>query len=150
MAALAVLTAPVAVLGAASGEVLLGLVAFVSAGWLGSFALVGWRAEARADAHGVVVRWMGTTEEVAWDQVAAVEVDRIGVGGVRRGASLLTTTGRRLRWAPWFPFLWFAHRGVVASLEQLGELLAARDGGPTLTDPDAPDDDTSSWTRPRR
>lgn len=149
MGALAALTAPLSVLAAASGQPLLGMVALVSAAWLGSCALVGWRAEARADDRGVEVRWMGAREQVAWHDVAAVEVDRIGVGGVRRGASVVTTTGRRLRWAPWFPFLWFSHRGVVASLEQLDALLAGRADGPRLTDPDAPDDDTPTWTRGR-
>lgn len=149
MAALAALTAPAAVAAAASGELLLGLVAFVSAAWLGSFALVGWRAEARADGDGLAVRWMGVTEQAPWDDVAAVEVDRIGAGGIRRGAIVTTTAGRRLRWAPWFPFLWFSHRGVVASLEQLEALLAERVAGPRLADPDAPDDDSATWTRRR-
>lgn len=147
---LSLLTVPLAVVAAATGDVLLGLVALVSAAWAGSLAYVGATARASADAGGVAVRWMGVTEVVPWSDVVAVEVDRMGRGGVRRGALLVRRDGRAVRWTPWVPFLWFAHGAARRSVERLDELLSTVGGDLRVTDPDAPTEDRPSWTRPQR
>lgn len=149
MAVVAVGSAALAVLGVATGEVLLGLVALVSAGWLGSVAYISGTAWSRADAEGLSVGWMRGVEEVPWSEVAAVEVVRAGAGGMRQGALVLRRGGRPVRWAPWFPFLWFTHRSVTGSVDQLDALLEQLDIDLRLTDPDAPDEDTPTWTRRR-
>lgn len=149
MAAIALLSAVVAIAGIATGDVLLGLVALVSAGWLGSVAYISWTAWSRADASGLAVGWMRGVEEVPWSDVVAVEVVRAGVGGMRQGALVLRRSARPVRWAPWFPFLWFTHRSATASVDRLDALMARLDVGVRVTDPDAPDEDTPTWTRRR-
>lgn len=145
----ALLTVPLAVAAVAQGDVLLGLVAVASALWAASLAWVGWTARATADAEGVEVRWLRLTQGAAWPEVVEVHVDRAGPGGPRRGAVLFLADGRRLRWTPWIPFLWFAHRASVASLAELDDLLRGLGRGLRVLDPDAPDDDTPTWTRRR-
>jgi hypothetical protein len=149
MAIVAVASAVLAVLGVATGQVLLGLVALVSAGWLGSVAYVSARAWSRADADGVSVGWMGGVDEVPWSDVETVEVVRAGAGGMRQGARIERRSGRPVRWTPWFPFLWYAHRSVTGSVDALDALLEQLDVGVRVTDPDAPDADTPTWTRRR-
>ncbi|HEX7132193.1 MAG TPA: hypothetical protein VF228_06425 [Iamia sp.] len=149
MAVVAAGSAALAVVGIATGAVLLGLVALVSAAWLGSVAYISGTAWSRADASGVSVGWMGAVETVAWADVVAVEVVRAGAGGMRQGALVLRQGARPVRWAPWFPFLWFTHRSVVGSVELLDAVLEELDVGVRVTDPDAPDDDTPTWTRRR-
>jgi hypothetical protein len=149
MAVVAVGSGALAVLGIVTGEVLLGLVAVVSAVWLGSVAHISATAWSRADADGVSVGWMRGVDEVPWSDVAAVEVVRAGAGGMRQGALVVRREGRPVRWAPWFPFLWFTHRSVTASVDQLDALLDRLDVGVRVTDPDAPDEDTPTWTRRR-
>jgi len=146
---LAAVTVPLALAAAVLGDGVLGLVGLASAAWAGSLAYLGWTARAVADAEGVEVRWMRTTQVVDWAEVAAVEVDRAGPGGMRRGVVLIRRDGGRLRWIPWIPFLWFAHRASVASAGELGDLLGRLDVGLDLADPDAPADDRPSWTRSR-
>jgi len=147
MAVVAVASAAIAVLGVATGEVLLGLVGLLSAGWLGSVAYVSATAWSRADADGVSVGWLRGVDEVSWSDVEAVEVVRAGAGGMRQGALVERRSGRPVRWTPWFPFLWFAHRSVTSSVDELDALLEQLDVGLRVTDPDAPDDDTPTWTR---
>ncbi|HEU5150977.1 MAG TPA: hypothetical protein VFU19_10795 [Iamia sp.] len=149
MAVVAAGSAVLAVLGIVSGEVLVGLVALVSAGWLGSVAFIAATAWSRADATGLAVSWMRRVEEVPWADVAAVEVARAGAGGMRQGALVVRRSAPPVRWAPWFPFLWFTHRSVTRSVDDLDALLATLDVGVRVTDPDAPDDDTPTWTRAR-
>ncbi len=149
MAFVAVGSGALAVLGIATGEVLVGLVAVVSAVWLGSVAYISATAWSRADVSGIAVAWMRGHDEVPWPDVVAVEVVRAGAGGMRQGALVLRRSGRPVRWAPWFPFLWFTHRSVTASVEALDALLAELDVGVRVSDPDAPDEDTPTWTRRR-
>lgn len=149
MGGIALVSAVLAVLGIATGDVLLGLVALVSAVWLGSVAYLSATAWSRADDSGIAVSWMRATETVPWSDVVAVEVVRAGAGGMRQGALVLRRGDRPVRWAPWFPFLFFTHRTVVASVDQLDGLLATLDLGIRVADPDAPDDDTPTWTRRR-
>lgn len=150
LALVAALTVPLAVLAVAVGDVLLGLIALVSAGWAGWLAYVGATAVARADTAGVSVTWMRHTEVATWDEVVEVHVDRAGPGGPRRGALLFLGDGRRLRWTPWIPLLWFAHRAAVLSLHELDDLLRGLDRGLRVLDPDAPETESSTWTRPMR
>ncbi len=149
MGFVAIGSAAVAVLGIATGEVLLGLVGLVSAAWLGSVAYISVTAWSRADAEGISVGWMRGVEEVPWSDVAEIEVARAGAGGMRQGALVLRRGGRPVRWAPWFPFLWFTHRSVTGSVDRLDALLEQLDLGLRVTDPDAPDDDAPTWTRRR-
>lgn len=149
MAVVAVGSGALAVLGVATGEVLLGLVGLVSAVWLGTVAYISATAWSRADASGISVGWMRGVETVAWADVVEIEVVRAGAGGMRQGALVLRRGGRPVRWAPWFPFLWFTHRSVTGSVDRLDALLERLDLGLRISDPDAPDEDTPTWTRRR-
>lgn len=144
----AVLTLPLALIAVASGDVVLGLAASLSAGWAACLAAMGWSARTVINAEGVVVRWLRSTEEAAWANVIAVEVDRAGPGRAARGARVRCADRRVLRLAPWLPILWFARRAAAASLDQLSTVLATIDAAPPITDPDADDDRTH--TGPRR
>lgn len=119
MASVALVSAVLAVAGIAVGDVLLGAVALLSAGWVLSLAYVSLTGWARADDDGVRVHWVRATTAVRWDEMAAVEVDRSGAHGALRGVEVVRTDGAVARWAPWYPFLWYAHRSVAASLEGL-------------------------------
>ncbi|HXH56877.1 hypothetical protein [Iamia sp.] len=136
--AVAVLTVPLAVAAVAMGDGLLGMVALVSALWAATLTFIGWTAYAWADHDGVQVHWLRATERVDWAEVTAIEVDRSGPGGARRGALMVLTGDRRLRWTPWVPFLWFAHAGANRSVEDLDALLVALGLGLRVTDPRAP------------
>lgn len=136
--AVALLTVPLAVAAVAMGDGVLGMVALVSAVWAASLTFIGWTAYAWADRDGVQVHWMRATERVDWVEVTAVEVDRSGPGGARRGAVLVLTGDRRLRWTPWVPFLWFAHAGANRSVDELDALLVVRGLGLRVTDPRGP------------
>jgi hypothetical protein len=149
MGAIAAGSFVVAVVGVATGEVLLGLVGVLSALWLGSVAYISATAWSRADASGLAVAWMRGHEAVEWADVVAIEVVRAGAGGMRQGALVVRRSGRPVRWAPWFPFLWFTHRSVATSVDRLDAVLEQLDVGVRVTDPDAPDDDTPTWTRRR-
>lgn len=147
--AIAVLTAPLAVVAIVLGDPVLGLIGLASAVWAGAIAYLASTARSRADATGVTVRWMRAEVALPWDEVAEVHVDRAGPGGPRRGAILFRHDGTTLRWTPWIPLLWFAQPRAVQSLVELDDLLVARGGGLRVLDPGAPDDDTPTWTRRR-
>jgi hypothetical protein len=149
MAGIALVSALLAVLAVVTGDVLLGLVALVSVGWLGSVAYISATAWSRADESGIAVSWMRGLDEVPWSDVASIEVVRAGAGGMRQGALVVRRSGRPVRWAPWFPFLFFTHRSVVESVDELDALLETLAIGIRVEDPDAPDDDTPTWTRRR-
>lgn len=119
MAFIAVGSAVLAVLGIATGQILLGFVALVSAGWLMSLAYVSLTAWARVDDTGVAVRWMRSIRAITWSEMAAIEVDRGGPGGSLRATEVVRVDGAAARWAPWYPFLPYAHASVARSIEAL-------------------------------
>ena len=122
-------SAAMAVAGIATGAVLLGVVALVSVAWLASLTYVSLTGWARADADGVAVRWVRSTVAVRWAETAAIEVDRGGPHGALRGVDVVRHDGAAARWAPWYPFLWYAHRSVAASIDEL-TALAGEHGVP--------------------
>lgn len=115
--------------GIATGAVLLGVVALVSVAWLASLTYVSLTGWARADGDGVAVRWVRSTVAVRWAEAASVEVDRGGPHGALRGVEVVRHDGAAARWAPWYPFLWYAHRSVAASVDEL-TTLAGEHGVP--------------------
>ncbi len=119
MAFIALGSAVLAVMGIATGQVLLGFVALISAGWLLSLAYVSLTAWARADETGVAVRWIRSIRSVGWDEMEAIEVDRGGPGGSLRATEVVRRDGAAARWAPWYPFLPYAHASVARSIEEL-------------------------------
>jgi hypothetical protein len=142
MAFIAVGSAVLAVLGIATGQVLLGLVALVSAGWLLSLAYVSLTGWARVDERGIAVRWVRSIRAIAWSEMAAVEVDRSGPGGSLRATEVVRTDGAAARWAPWYPFLPYAHASVARSIEELsaearrrGVEVKVHTSGPAPTSP---------------
>lgn len=122
----AVGSAVLAVGGVVTGQVLLGLVALVSAGWLGSMAVVSLTAWSRLDDAGLRSHWLRATEAVRWDEMDRIEIDRRGPHGALRGVEAVRGDGAVARWAPWYPFLWYAHASVVASLDALTAQAEAR------------------------
>jgi hypothetical protein len=128
-----VLTAPMALVAVAFGDVVLGTLAVVSAAWAGSLAVLGWTARAHADADGVEVTWMRSTSRAAWARVVAVEVDDGAGWGSGRGALIRVDDGSTVRWTPWLPMLWFAARSARLSVGELAEVVAVaarREGRP--------------------
>lgn len=108
-----------ALLGIATGEVLVGAVALVSAGWLGWLGWLSRAAWSRADDEGITSHWVRTTQSVRWDQMASLEVDRRSHNGVLRSIEAVRVDGAAARWAPWYPFLFYAHSSVSGSLAEL-------------------------------
>lgn len=137
IAVVAGLTVPLAVVAVASGDVLLGMAALVSAGWAATLAALGWTAWSRIDAVGVAVHWMRSTRAALWADVRGVEVERGRAGGAERSARIHLVSGAVLRLMPWLPILWFARRGAPARIDALGRQLAHLGTGLTLTDPGA-------------
>lgn len=130
-------SAAMAVAGIATGAVLLGVVALVNVAGLASLAhasLTGW---ARADGDGVAVRWLRSTVAVGWAEAVSIEVDRGGAHGALRGVDVVRHDGAAARWAPWYPFLWYAHRSVAASIDEL-TTLAGEHGVPVSVVTPAP------------
>ncbi len=115
-----------AVAGIVTGQVLLGVAALVSAGWLGWLGWLSRAAWSRADAEGITSHWVRTTQSVRWDQMATLEVDRRSQNGVLRGIEAVRVDGAAARWAPWYPFLFYAHSSVAGSLAELERHAAAR------------------------
>lgn len=115
----AVGSAFLAVGGLATGQVLLGLVALVSAAWLASMTYVSLTAWARADGDGASAHWVRTTQSLSWDEVDEVRIDRRGPNGTLRGVFLVRADGTGARWAPWFPFLSHTYHSVSVSLDGL-------------------------------
>lgn len=134
MVGVSAVTAPLAVLAVVQGDVVLGIVALLSAGWAGWVAYVGFAASAVADDEGVTVHWLGRTESVRWSEVQRVAVDRSGPGGSRRGARFLLDGDRSLPWTPWVAFFWFAHTSANRSVAAL-EAVVERAGLGPVTDP---------------
>lgn len=124
-------SAALAVGGILTGQVLLGLVALVSAGWLASLGYLSLTAWTRADDSGITSHWVRTTQAVRWDEMAELEIDRRGPHGALRTVEAVRRDGAAARWAPWYPFLWFAHHSVSVSLEALTERAEAQ--GVTVT-----------------
>ncbi|WCO65474.1 hypothetical protein PO878_13305 [Iamia majanohamensis] len=138
MVGISALTAPLAVLAVVQGDVVLGVVALLSAAWAGWVAFVGFDAVAVADDEGVTVRWLRRTQSVRWSQVDRVVVDRSGPGGSRRGARFLLAGDRSLPWTPWVAFFWFAHTSANRSVADL-EVVVEQAGLGPVTDPDGAD-----------
>jgi len=132
---IAAVSAVLAVGGIATGQVLLGLVALLSAGWLASIAYVSLTAWSRVDADGMRSHWMRTTQAVRWDEMADIEVDRRGPHGALRTIEAVRADGAVARWAPWYPFLWYAHHSVSISIEPLTEAAAAHGVEVTVLSP---------------
>jgi hypothetical protein len=129
----AALTAPLALVAVAFGDVVLGGLAVVSAGWAGSLAFLGWTAQAHADVDGVEVTWMRSTSRAEWAHVVAVEVDDGAGWGSGRGALIRVDDGSTVRWTPWLPVLWFAARSARLSVPELSDVVAVasrREGRP--------------------
>lgn len=137
IATVAALTLPLALIAVVSGDVVLGVAALLSAGWAACLAFVGLTTCASIGEAGVVVRWMRSSEEAPWADVAAVEVDRAGPGRAPRGARIRRTDGRTVRLMPWVPLLWFARRAAAAGVDRLITVLADIGAAPAVTDPDA-------------
>jgi hypothetical protein len=124
VAVIAVLTAPLALVAVAFGDVVLGVLAVLSAAWAGSLAYLGWTARAHADVDGVEVTWMRSTSRVEWAHVVAVEVDDGAGWGSGRGALIRVDDGSTVRWTPWLPILWFAARSARLSVGDLADVVA--------------------------
>jgi hypothetical protein len=116
---IAVGSAILAVGGIATGQVLLGVVALLSAGWLGSMSYVSLTAWSRLDEEGLRSHWMRATQLVRWDEMTEIEIDRRAPHGALRTVEAVRTDGAAARWAPWYPFLWYAHHSVSTSLPDL-------------------------------
>jgi len=112
--------------GIFTGQVVLGLVALLSAGWLGSMAYVSMTAWSRLDDDGLRSHWMRATHFVAWSDMTEIEVDRRAPHGALRTVEAVRSDGAAARWAPWYPFLWYAHHSVSTSLGPLTEEAEAR------------------------
>lgn len=132
--AVAAVTAPLALLAVVLGDVGLGLLAVISAGWAGSLAYLGWTARADADAEAVEVTWMRSTARAPWSEVVAIEVDDGAGWGSGRGALLRLDGGSTVRWTPWLPVLWFAARSARRSVDELLALasVASEASGRTI------------------
>lgn len=124
-----------AVGGILTGQVLLGLVALVSAGWLASLGYLSLTAWTRADDDGITSHWIRTTQAVRWDEMAEVEIDRRGPHGSLRAVEAVRRDGAAARWAPWYPFLWYAHHSVSVSLDALTARAEARGVPVTVLSP---------------
>lgn len=116
-----------AVGGIVTGQVLLGFVALLSAGWLASMAYVSLTAWSRLDDDGLRSHWMRATQFVRWDQMAEIEVDRRGPHGALRTIEAIRVDGAAARWAPWYPFLWYTHHSVSTSLPELERIAGTHD-----------------------
>lgn len=127
VAVVAVASGVAAVAAVVAGEVVVGVIALVSAGWLGSLARTAWRASSVADRDGVEVVWLGTRRRVSWPEVDSVVIEGVMAGGVLGSTTLVVRSGAHLRWAPWYPFLWFTHLSVRRSVEQLSALALAQE-----------------------
>lgn len=119
-------SAVLAIGGIFTGEVLLGLVSLASAGFLGSMAYLSLNAWSRLDDDGLRSHWMRATQAVRWDQMTAIEIDRRGPHGALRTVEAVRADGAAARWAPWYPFLWYAHHSVSSSLDELTATAEAR------------------------
>lgn len=150
MAVVAALSGAVAVSGVVGGEPLLGVVALASAAWLASLAWTSWRAWSVADRDGVEVVWVRSRRRVAWDEVDSVVIEGVIAGGVLGSTTLVVRSGDHLRWAPWYPFLFFAHPSVRRSIDRLSAMARTRGIDVVDVADDAGDGGPAGAARPRR